>query len=278
MADYTKAFEVDDGLIIAGASGLFSGSLAPDFDAPLGSLYLKSDGTRYIKTAFGTGAETWTLEVPSAGVANALTTTVYNQSGASIPKGSVIYLNGSHGFLPKIFLAKADAEATSSKTYGITTADIADNDSGQVVQAGLISNLATHLLTEGNRLYLSPTTAGGFTETKPSAPNHAVFIGVCTRSHPTFGTIQVSIINGFEVDELHDVSSVTPANNDLLIFNSSTNLWTNGRLTENNAMGMRTIPDDGKVYRIGANFESIITRRGFINGRLYLDGRLTILF
>ena len=70
MADYTKAFEVDEGLIIAGASGLFSGSLAPDFDAPLGSLYLKSDGTRYTKTSSGSGSGAWTAD--AGGVATNL--------------------------------------------------------------------------------------------------------------------------------------------------------------------------------------------------------------
>ena len=43
------------------------------------------------------------------------------------------------------------------------------------------------------------------------------------------------------------------------------------------AIGMTTVPV-GTTAQIDSNYESIITRRGFINGRLIVAGRLTILF
>lgn len=179
---------------------------------------------------------------------NALETEVYNISGATIPRGSVVYINGSHGNLPTIALSKADAESTSSKTYGIVESDIADHSNGFVIASGLIGNLDTFALTEGVRLYLSPTTEGAITMTKPVAPNHMVFIGVCTRSHPTFGTIQVNIQNGFELDELHDVAITSVANKDTLYYDSSTSLWKNTAYGLNDIAVMIYLSDNGTSH------------------------------
>lgn len=224
------------------------------------------------------------LNTGANGAATKLVTTVYNNSGSLISKGSVIYLSGSHGFLPTIVLARADLEATSSLTYGVVIADIPDQNQGTVVHSGLAENLDTHLLTEGSQLYLSPTIAGGYTLTKPTAPNHIVFIGVCTRSHPTFGTIEISLQNGYQLDELHDVVAVTPANNDVLRFVSSNSTWVNdpGLTTletaynANNGMGLKTVPSG--TWYIGTNYESVVTRRMRVNGKLVVNGRLSIIF
>jgi len=77
------------------------------------------------------------------------------------------------------------------------------------------------------QLYLSPSTAGTWTTTKPSAPQHLVYVGVVIRSHPTLGTILVSVQNGYELHELHDVALSSEANNDLLVYELSTDLWKN---------------------------------------------------
>lgn len=225
MADSTRALVVQDGFLAEGGAGVFSGADSPTFDAPVGSLYLKTDAARFVKILDGAGGDKWQQEIFLPGETNKLTTTVYNQSGATITKGSVVYINGSHGFLPTISLAQANAEATSALTYGVVVSDITDNGSGTVVHSGIAENLDTQTLTEGSQLYLSPTIAGGYTLTKPTAPDHIVFIGVCTRSHPTFGTIEVSIQNGYQLDELHDVVAVTPSNNDILRFQTSTQTW-----------------------------------------------------
>lgn len=160
--------------------------------------------------------------------ANALETEVWNESGATILKGSVVYINGAHGNLPTIALSLADNDFDSSKTYGLVVSDISDNDNGFVVHSGLLSNLNTFGIAEGVSLWLSPTTAGAYTTTKPTAPDHAVFIGVCTRAHPTFGTIEVTIQNGYELEELHNVSiNGTLADKDMLYYESATSLWKN---------------------------------------------------
>lgn len=161
--------------------------------------------------------------------ATRLITQVWNSTGSTITKGSVVYINGAHSsILPSIALAKANAEPTSAYTYGLVVNDIADNSEGTVIQNGAITNLnlPTSSYTDGQTLYLSPTVAGGYTITKPLAPNHYVAIGTITRAHPVFGTIQVAIRNGFQLDEMSDVSIPSiPNDSTLLQFSRVDSLW-----------------------------------------------------
>jgi len=155
-----------------------------------------------------------------------LITEVYNKTGATLTKGTVVYINGGQGNLPAVTKALATGDSTSAQTYGIVRNDITNNNNGYVVVAGRISDLDTQAYTEGTQLYLSPTTAGTFTSTKPYAPNHLVYVGIVVRAHPTQGVIEVKIQNGYEMDELHNVAAQSPSNGDILQYVSATSLWT----------------------------------------------------
>lgn len=189
----------------------------------------------------------------STGIATKLVTTVYNKSGALIPRGSVVYIDGAHSSnLPSIALAKANAEPTSAYTYGLVQDDIANNSSGTVIQSGTITNLnlPTSSYTDGQTLYLSPTVAGGYTTTKPTAPNHYVAIGTITRAHPVFGTIQVAIRNGFQLDEMSDVQiPAVPNDTTFLVFSRVDSLWHSKTITE--AIGIK--PYRKQSYTSGAS-------------------------
>jgi hypothetical protein len=142
--------------------------------------------------------------------------------------GQAVYVSGASG--TNMLVSKADnsAEATSSKTLGLVTASGAANYQGEVITEGLLAGLNTSTATDGDAVWLG--TNGnlifwhyGLT-TKPVAPAHLVFIGVVTRVSATVGEIFVKPQNGFEIDELHDVSVVGRANNTLLGYNSITGL------------------------------------------------------
>lgn len=152
---------------------------------------------------------------------------VRNITGATIPKKSAVYINGASGNRPTINYSQANAESTSSKTFGLTESDILHNGVGYVVVDGQLNNVDTTMFTEGQLLWLSPTIPGGLTTTKPSAPNHMVFIGYVVRSHPTEGIIEVKVQNGFELQELHNVAITAPTNGQALVYDSATQLWTN---------------------------------------------------
>jgi uncharacterized protein YaiE (UPF0345 family) len=156
-----------------------------------------------------------------------LVTEVYNNSGATMTKGTVVYINGGHGNLPTIAKAIATTDATSAQTYGVVRTNITNNNNGYVTVIGNLDNLDTQAYAAGTQLYLSSTTAGAWTSVKQYAPNHLVYVGIVIRSHPTQGVVEIRIQNGFELDELHDVSAQTPSNNQGIFYNSSTSLWEN---------------------------------------------------
>ena len=163
---------------------------------------------------------------------NKLTTTARNNTGSTIPALSVVYFSGASGNLPLLALSQANSEAASTKTIGITATAINNNASGEVIVFGLAENLNTSSLPAGVALWLSPTIPGGVTTVKPSAPNHMVFIGFVTRSHPTQGTIEIKVQNGFELEELHNVAISSPSTGQTITYDSSTSLWSNYTLTK----------------------------------------------
>ena len=105
------------------------------------------------------------------------------------------------------------------------TADLANNSNGYVTIIGLITNINTNSYSDGQQLYLSPTTAGELTATKPYAPQHLVYVAVVEHAHPTQGKLFVKVQNGYEMDELHNVSAQTPTNGEMLVYSTSSSLW-----------------------------------------------------
>ncbi len=190
--------------------------------------------------------------VSNANDAQRLSTTVYNNSGATIAKGTVVYINGRHSSnFATILPAQANSEDNSYKTFAIVNENIADQSTGLVIQAGNITglNLPTASFTDGDIVYLSPTVAGGITNVKPLAPFHICKLGSVTRAHPTLGTIEIKIENGWQLDELSDVSiPLVPADSVILQFSRVDSLWHD--VTVLNAIGSRYIkPSDTTVFQ-----------------------------
>lgn len=209
------------------------------------------------------GSTTTDISITSATSATRLTTSVYNNSGATITKGSVVYINGRHSSnLPTIAKAQANTETNSYSTFAMVQDDIANSNSGTVIQAGNIGNLnlPTSSYTDGQLVYLSPTTAGGITTTKPLAPNHIVKIGTITRAHPTLGTIELKIENGWQLDELSDVKiAAVPADSVILQFSRVDSLWHD--VSVKTAIGKKV----DTIYK-NTNRDSIVFT---INGKRY---------
>jgi hypothetical protein len=219
------------GWVNSSDSGLTSVGLSMPSAFTVSNSPLTSNGTIGV-----TGAGTITQYVRGDGtLANLPTTTnealtlireVYNETGATLTKGTVVYINGGHGNLPTVTKALAVGDATSAQTFAIVQSDITNMNNGYVVVSGGIDNLNTQAYAAGTALYLSPTVAGTYTSTKPYAPSHLVYIGVIIRSHPTQGVIEVKIQNGYELDELHNVSAQSPDDGMIISYVASTSLWT----------------------------------------------------
>ena len=150
---------------------------------------------------------------------------VNNRTGTTLTKGTAVYLSGSQGNRITVAKALGVTDAFSANTFGIVAENILNNQSGYVITEGLITGLNTSALTEDSAVYLSPTVAGALTSTKPQAPQHTVYIGVCVKSNAGSGELFCKIRNGQELDELHDVQITSPVDRASLYYKSSNGLW-----------------------------------------------------
>lgn len=118
---------------------------------------------------------------------------VKNQTGATIPKGTVVRANGTVGASGRILIAPFLADGTYSSKYcmGVTAEAIADGADGKVLAFGALRKIDTSAYTNGTILYASPTTAGAFTTTEPSNPNNIVTLAIVVYSDNTNGEIFV---------------------------------------------------------------------------------------
>lgn len=201
--------------------------------------------------------------------AASLATTVFNKTGSPIPKFTAVYINGGQGDNATITKAQANTESTSSKTYGITAEAISHMSTGKVIVIGALTGVDTDQFNptaptgnvNGTSLWLSPTVAGGITTTKPSAPNHVVYLGTIVRTHQNEGIVQVRIQNGYEIEELHNVDISGVSHNDILVYNSGTKLWeNNSNAVFSNPSGITGATAITNIIQISqANFNNIIT-------------------
>ena len=167
------------------------------------------------------------------------------KAGESLTKGQAVYVSSSNGTNMVVSKASNGAEATSSKTMGLVAQTLANNAQGFVVTEGLLSGLDTASATAGDPVWLG--TSGNLSyglSNKPTAPAHLVFIGIVTRAHATQGEIFVKVQNGFELDELHDVSITSPAAGDIVARNSANTLWENMTLAEAGVSAVGHTHDD----------------------------------
>lgn len=159
---------------------------------------------------------------------NSLFAYVTNDDSVTITKGQVVYAFGGTGDRMTVKLANNTSDATSARTVGVVfSTSIAANQKGIIILQGLIDGLSIlgSPFVDGDSVYLGATN-GAITRTKPFAPNHLVYVGtVTTASAGSSGRMYVKIQNGYELEELHDVSAQTPANNDGLFYDNGTGLW-----------------------------------------------------
>lgn len=157
---------------------------------------------------------------------------VHNSEGSVINKGQVVYAYQASGNKMSVKLARADSDATSAKTIGLVyDSSIGIGGEGYIIIQGVIEGINTAAFTAGDTLYLSGSTFGGVTATKPQAPTHLVYVGIVERANAGNGQIYVRCQNGYELDEIHDVLITTPQTNQLLTYEATpTPLWKNKSL------------------------------------------------
>lgn len=198
---------------------------------------------------------------------------VYNDTASTLTKGQVVYISGAQGNRVAVRLARADVESTSFGTIGLVAESIASGAEGFIITSGALYKLDTSALTAGATVYLSPTTAGAVTTTKPQAPNQLVVVGWVERVNATVGSIYVKIDNGYELEELHDVQITSPQSGNIIIYDASTTpigVWKNAFLTAgtgisiSNGNGSVTVTNSGVTSAVAGTGISVSGATGAV--------------
>ncbi len=151
---------------------------------------------------------------------------VVNAEATSLAKGEIVYISGSQGNTIAVKRARDSGDDLSAGTLGMVGETIASGAEGLILVNGLMKKLNTVGLTAGSLLYLG-STAGTYTQTKPTPPSHSVRVGYVVRVDATQGEIYIKVDNGYEIGELHDILDLTTTSSygDLLVKSGS--VWKN---------------------------------------------------
>jgi nitrogen fixation protein len=140
-----------------------------------------------------------------------------------------VRVSGAQGQRLAVAFAQANNDNNSADTIGLVTETIATNQEGFIITVGQLEGVNTtgslqgENWTDGDVLYLSPTTPGAITNVKPIAPQHLVIIGYVEYAHQNNGKIYVKVMNGWELGELHDVTTAGATNGQVLKYNGT--IW-----------------------------------------------------
>ena len=163
-----------------------------------------------------------------------------------------VRVSGATGGRLSVEFARGDVDANSADTIGLVCETINTNQEGFIITVGQLLDINTtgslqgETWADGDVLYLSPTTAGRLTNVKPTgATGHIVVMGYVEYAHNSNGAIYVKVMNGWELDELHNVFISSPANNDALIYESATQLWKNKTIAT--ALGYTPVPSTRSI-------------------------------
>lgn len=178
-----------------------------------------------------------------------------------------VRISGAQGQRLAVALAQANNDTNSADTIGVVTETIATNQEGFIMTVGNLEEINTtgslqgETWSDGDVLYLSPTTAGAITNVKPTgATGHIVVIGYVEYAHAIHGKIYVKVMNGWELDELHNVYIDTPVNNNVLTYESSTSLWKNKTVAT--ALGYTPVPET-RTLTINGTTQDLSANRTF---------------
>ena len=201
--------------------------LTPSLGTTVGSLYWNDTaGTLDLKLKGGNV----TLQIGQETVARVVNKTATNITLLEA-NYQIVRVTGAQGQRPKVDLALANNDLNSTTTLGLVTENILNNQEGFITTSGQVQDINTtgslqgETWADGDVLYLSGTVAGRATNIKPIAPIHTVIIGFVEYAHINKGKIFVKVDNGYELEELHNVSAIAPNNNEVLTYDSATLLW-----------------------------------------------------
>lgn len=178
---------------------------------------------------------------------------VLNNTGATIPNGSIVRHNGVSSGVVQVVLALADDYSTSN-ILGVATHDIPNATKGAITTFGIVGGIDTSTLPVGTPLYLSPTTPGAFTDIPPDIASQVGGAITSDAQGQLFVTIEnhintPAVIGVMENQTLgNDSYSITSTPQAIINYNTSGNIV----IGVDALAGTVTVPKDG-FYRVSFN-------------------------
>ena len=155
----------------------------------------------------------------------------------------------------------ADGTIPPKFTLGIATEDIINGDDGFVTEFGLVRGIdATgtpygETWNDGDLLYFDPSTAGSWTNVKPTSPSISIPVAIVLyATSGTSGSIFVRMGRQSCLSDLCDVAISSISDGDLLQYSSANSRWEN----VSGASGSFTTTDGKTVTVINGIVTSIV--------------------
>lgn len=153
--------------------------------------------------------------------------------------GEVIYFTTSGGSAanPAINRASAASATTSATTIGLVSSTAIPNGlTGQIITRGvLVGNplgsppyLNTNGFTQGDLLYVDPTTPGALTNVRPSYPNFAIPVGIVIVKNQYTGAIYVDPSVGYNAADVVKIPAPSAKRTDPSSTTTIPSTWFNG--------------------------------------------------
>jgi hypothetical protein len=169
---------------------------------------------------------------------------VRNNTGSTILKGTLVSASGAEpsGRIDVDPFAAVGGINSELTVMGMATANISNGVNGEVISFGTLTGIDTRGDTSsaiavgdetwaaGDILFAHPTVAGKLTNVRPQ---HDLAVAFITVRHASTGQIAVRIVPGNNhLEWMHDVTIDTPADNEVLAYDSASGLWKNQTASE----------------------------------------------
>ena len=192
--------------------------------------------------------------------------TVYNDEGATISRGDVVYIKGTSGGNPTVGLAACD-DAAKMPAFGfVADGNILQGSTGRVVTLGRLNGIDTTGFSEGDILYVqtgSGGTSGSVTNTPPTgsgnllqnigkvteaAASGQIRVGGAGRTNATPNLDKGHIFVGNETDQaIQDSTIFVSASAERVGINVTTNLTAALHVSASSVHGGESARFEGEV-------------------------------
>jgi hypothetical protein len=205
---------------------------------------------------------------------------VRNNTGSTIADGTVVQFAGADmDGEARLEVSPFTADGTFPSLYmlGVATQTIADGADGRVTVWGKVRDINTtgstvsETWTEGDILYAHPSTAGAFTNVKPTAPNNVIPVAAVLYADATVGEIFVrpTIQQKMSYGRFSRTTDVTVASANTA-YTVTFNVTDSANGVTIGTPASRLVVDQSGYYQLDISAQVDVTGGGFTSGVMYV--------